>query len=415
MTRPATVGWMAAVGLLVAALPAGAQAPATRSDKRMLESFRPVVARPSESVVRVLASGKPVALGTVVSADGYIITKGSLLRGKLSVRLKGGRDYPATYVGLEPKFDLALLKVSGTNLMPIEWRDSKTAAVGDWVAAAGTGDVPVAVGVVGVATRKPKRFDFLRDPPPPGSGFMGVLLKDGDKAAAVDRVEKASPAEKAGLKPGDQVLSVDGKRVTDMFELIDLIQQFKAGTTVTLRVKRGDGKNETDLKVELGKRPAAPAGAERGDMQNRMGSELSKKRSGFPEIFQTDIVIKPGDCGGPAVDLDGKAVGVNIARGGRTESYAIPSEAVVALLPDLKAGKLPPPKDDTEDRVREAQKAVEAAQKLVSDAEKAKEEARKEGDPGKSLGARKALDEARRKLDAAEKALADLRGDPAKP
>src|SRR5262249_11927645 len=45
-------------------------------------------------------------------------------------------------------------------------------------------------------------------------------------------------------------------------------------------------------------------------------------------------------CGGPLVDLDGKTVGINIARAGRTETYAIPSEEVQALLADLKSGKL---------------------------------------------------------------------------
>ena len=51
-------------------------------------------------------------------------------------------------------------------------------------------------------------------------------------------------------------------------------------------------------------------------------------------------MLKPRDCGSPIVDLDGKAVGLNIARAGRTETYAIPSEEIQKLLPDLKAGKL---------------------------------------------------------------------------
>ena len=36
----------------------------------------------------------------------------------------------------------------------------------------------------------------------------------------------------------------------------------------------------------------------------------------------------PADCGGPLVNLDGKVVGMNIARAGRTESYAIPCACV---------------------------------------------------------------------------------------
>ena len=85
---------------------------------------------------------------------------------------------------------------------------------------------------------------------------------------------------------------------------------------------------------------------------------MSKKRGGFPVILQHDTVIKPTDCGGPLVDLDGKAVGINIARAGRTESYAIPTEAVLGLIADLKSGKLAP-KADPEPTVADLEKGLQ--------------------------------------------------------
>ena len=86
-----------------------------------------------------------------------------------------------------------------------------------------------------------------------------------------------------------------------------------------------------------GKRPAAAGRPGRGDFQNALGSELSKRRSGFPTVLQHDTVVRPADCGGPLLDLDGRALGVNISRAGRTESYAIPSEVVASLVRELKA------------------------------------------------------------------------------
>src|SRR6185312_8610120 len=59
-------------------------------------------------------------------------------------------------------------------------------------------------------------------------------------------------------------------------------------------------------------------------------------------IMQTDLVIPHNACGGPAVLLDGKAVGVFIARAGRTESYILPSDRVQKLIGDLKSGKYAP-------------------------------------------------------------------------
>ena len=70
-----------------------------------------------------------------------------------------------------------------------------------------------------------------------------------------------------------------------------------------------------------------------------MGSELSSRISGYATYLQHDAVIRPKDCGGPIVDLDGMVVGINICRAGRTESWAIPSEVVQPLLPSLMAGR----------------------------------------------------------------------------
>ena len=79
--------------------------------------------------------------------------------------------------------------------------------------------------------------------------------------------------------------------------------------------------------------------------QNDLGTKLSRRRFGFPSVFQHDSILRPVDCGGPLVDLDGKVIGFNIARAGRTESYAVPSTIVVPLLYDLMAGNLRPGED----------------------------------------------------------------------
>ena len=125
---------------------------------------------------------------------------------------------------------------------------------------------------------------------------------------------------------------------------------------------------------------------------------LSNRRSGFATFLQHDTVIKPRDCGGPLVDLEGKTVGINIARAGRVESYAIPSELVKAVLPELKSGKLAPErleaeakrKAEAENKVKEARKALEKAladkalaEKNIEAAKKALEQAEAEAKAGK--------------------------------
>lgn len=345
--------WGAALGLLLAASPAPAQRARDhgRNTSDVTAAFRPVVAGASESTVRVLCDGAETALGTVVAADGYIVTKYSELKGKIVCRLKGGKELPARVVGAEDRYDLAMLKVDAADLRPVEWR-AAGADVGDWVATAATSSAPAAVGVVSVAARRPDRRESGPAAPPPNSGFLGIALDNADESGAViARVEPKSAAEKAGLKAGDIVLTVGGKRTGNAERLILTIQRYRVGEKVTLKVRRGE--DEKELTATLGRRPRDMFS--RGDRMNAMGSELSRKRTGFPAILQHDTVLRPKDCGGPLVDLDGKAVGVNVARAGRTESYAIPAAEVLALLPDLKSGKLAP-KDDEKDPTKKGQK-----------------------------------------------------------
>jgi S1-C subfamily serine protease len=77
-------------------------------------------------------------------------------------------------------------------------------------------------------------------------------------------------------------------------------------------------------------------------IQNAMGGDLSGRRSGFPAVLQTDMVLSPKDCGGPVVDLDGNVLGISIARAGRVETWVLPGENIRPLLADLKAGKFAP-------------------------------------------------------------------------
>jgi serine protease Do len=303
-----------------------------RSNPRLLAAFRKAVARPAQSTVRLRCNGRDAALGTVVGADGWILTKASLLTGPVVCQLPGGRELPARLVGSHDKNDLALLQVETKGLVPVSWVASTTAAVGNWVAAPGTGKYPVAVGVVSVAARSVAR-EPLPFPVDPARGYLGIVLESRDEEMKIGAMSDDAPAARAGLKVNDTLLSVGEKSIKDLASLVAALKNTRPGDVVRIRIKR-EGQ-EKELKVTLGKRPE-----DRADFQNRLGSELSKRRRGFPTILQHDLVLKPGDCGGPLVDLDGRAIGINIARAGRTESYALPSEAVLPLLRDLSAGKL---------------------------------------------------------------------------
>ena len=118
--------------------------------------------------------------------------------------------------------------------------------------------------------------------------------------------------------------------------LRDALENSRPGESVKLTIIR-EGE-EQELKITL----TGEIRPDRGTIQNGMGGPLSGRRTGFPAVLQTDMVLSPKDCGGPAVDLDGNVLGINIARAGRVETWILPSENIKPLLGDLKAGKFAP-------------------------------------------------------------------------
>jgi S1-C subfamily serine protease len=80
----------------------------------------------------------------------------------------------------------------------------------------------------------------------PAAKEKGVTV---DQGAVVADVMHNSPAEKAGLKPGDVIVAVDGKAIADPVQLREAIHQAGVGKKVTLKIARG--KETKELTAEL--------------------------------------------------------------------------------------------------------------------------------------------------------------------
>jgi S1-C subfamily serine protease len=110
--------------------------------KESRAAYREAVKQARSSVVAVLSGNETVALGIVVEADGLVVTKASELRAEPKCRLADGRVVAAEVVGMEPAFDVALLKLAATGLRPIQWADKPAPAVGTLLAAPGLEEIP---------------------------------------------------------------------------------------------------------------------------------------------------------------------------------------------------------------------------------------------------------------------------------
>ena len=77
--------------------------------------------------------------GFIITQDGYIVTNHHVVSGasSVTVTLHDGREYPATVVGSDSDYDVAVLKINATDLQPVTLGNSSSVNVGDSVLAIG--------------------------------------------------------------------------------------------------------------------------------------------------------------------------------------------------------------------------------------------------------------------------------------
>ena len=120
--------------------------------------------------------------------------------------------------------------------------------------------------------------------------------------ALVILVEKASPAEKAGMAPGDIILKVDGKPIESSGDLPQMIASRPPGTVVKIQVWRQGAQKELVATIaELGaaapRAPAEPA----AKRSNRIGLVVSELTPGQREELQVEGGLLVHEARGPAL------------------------------------------------------------------------------------------------------------------
>ena len=313
----------AVVVALLSAAPAFAQqlpGDYQMAGRRMREAFASVAAPCRMSVVRVLRAGEAASLGVVVSADGFILTKASELNGPVTVLLPDGAEVEAESVAVDGATDLAVLQVHAANLKPVRWANEQP-EVGSWLISVGPQELPTGVGVVSVAERA---IAAQR-------GVLGIVLDDLRDGPTVAKVYPNSGAARAGLQEGDIITTLAGEPVRTRSILMDRLSHYRPGDTLPLSIRRGE--QEEQVTASLGNEWSAFM--DRQARQNLMGGALSVRSGGFERAMQHDTVLRPVDCGGPIVNLQGHVVGLNIARAGRVETYALSSATIQPILQSL--------------------------------------------------------------------------------
>jgi serine protease Do len=298
---------------------------------KTLEDFREAAKAARGSVVEVLDGDATASLGTVVDADGLVLTKASELPDGARCRLADARVLAARVVGVDPAYDLALLRVPANGLKPIEWAANADTPVGTLVAAAGAGPLPVKVGMVSLPVQEfggpfakavPRRSSRVLPPAVLGSGVPGrgywVEFAEGDAAAA-------------GVRPGDLLISVAGVPVRAHEDVVACVEGRRGGDRVPVHLIRSGKSINLTLPLKTDSTAERPGGVE--------AVLYSRHRAKPPVALPVALPVVTNECGGPLVGLDGKALGLVLGRPEITFALVLPAERVVARLKDLKEGR----------------------------------------------------------------------------
>ena len=202
-------------------------------------------------------------------------------------------------------------------------------------------------GNIGIGFAVPARMvtqvvDQLREHGTVQRGWLGVSLQPMDrdlaaalrledgKGALVAGIEPESPAARAGLRAGDVITAIDGRRVENPRDLAAGVAAVQPGRSATLALLR-DG-SAVEQRVEIGSNPANRAAGKPGAPagQPSLGLGLAPRRDGGVEVTR----VEPGSV----AEERGLRTGDVVRRAGDREARS-PQDVVAAVTAARTAGR----------------------------------------------------------------------------
>ena len=224
-----------------------------------------------------------VGSGVAVSED-EILTTASVVLGaeRLQVRTENGLEDEATLVGMDPVFNLALLRVGNLRLPPLSFSSGRPLETGDWVITLGTsyrGQSTRSVGNVAFHEHDP-RFSMLQltNVVYPGNSGGAALNIRGELVGIVQGdlgAPDVGGGSWAGARPGEGSFVLPVESLRPVYETLRRTGRVPHGWLgVSTRVAQVASDSDAGVSVPLGARvegvvPGGPAdrlGLRRGDL-----------------------------------------------------------------------------------------------------------------------------------------------------
>lgn len=290
----------------------------------IFKALRAVNFKAKDVVYPVYSGQKRVAYG-ISLGDGKLLTKASevVQRRALFTASRDQKAMSAQIVGVYPEDDLAVLLVPGLDAPAAAWTDASDLKEGAFLAAVRTDGEAQAMGVLSVRERSLKTQD---------QGFLGIEMDtvESGKGVRVNRVVPGSAAAAVGLQPDDVIVKIAGQAVGGFYELSTKLRRLKNGEQPEIEFMRKG--RLLKVKPTLKGREIREGVSRRLENMDRMSGGQSRVRGDFANVIQSDMELEVEDAGLPVVDLDGRIVGMVIARAGRISTLILPGDDIEAIL-----------------------------------------------------------------------------------
>lgn len=245
-------------------------------------------------------------MGTVLSYKGqtFIISKSSLVGSSVTMG-----NATLSIIARDPNTDLVLLR-PGAKLkggIKLDETDS-TIQTGSFLFA------PLAdtSTITGILSGGP-----LDLPKTNSAGFLGATPMHNSSPAKIFFVRAGSAAALSGIKTGDVVTQLNGQPITDAGAFADAMARTWPDDTLKIKVKRGAEEIEKTIILTY------PPEIIHDHPAEHFAGGKSRRRDGFNQIYTTDLVLKPEQCGGPVFDAQHHFCGIAMARYSRVNSLLI--------------------------------------------------------------------------------------------
>ena len=275
------------------------------------DSFNQIYASVKDSVVTIKTNiGR--GSGVIVTDQGHVVTNEHVIRGARQIQIitSDNVSFPATIVGTDAITDIALLK-SNYNGEPIIFSDSSKAKIGDIVLAIGNPfgvGQTLTQGIIsrtnsGHITENPLdeflQSDAAINPGNSGGamvntsgkligintmnlslgggsdgiglavpsnlvkniieqiikygqvvrGYVGLSAYDTSNGVMITKVLKSGPADLAGLKPRDIILSINDMKIKNIKQVVKIVASLEVNQKITVKHLRNESILQTTINV----------------------------------------------------------------------------------------------------------------------------------------------------------------------